>query len=315
MGLILTIVALALLLPWAAAPAARRLALLLPPREASLALTGAAVLLAGGTVAALAGLFHVPFLAGLEHLPLSGVVARWPAVVPVSCAAGAALAVQAVRLTLRWRGHRVLLARAWGLTADATSDGDLLVVAGKDAEAFALPGHRGRPGRVVVSAGMLSALGPAERAVLLAHERAHLRGRHHLLSAAVDLAAAVHPALARLRADLDYHLERWADEQAAAAVADRRTAATAIARAALAGSPSARRTAGPLLSVNTGPVPQRVQALLGPAPARPTGRRARAAVALVAAVTVAALLSAALAYGLHEYVEYAARTLRAHGTV
>ncbi|MFE7639672.1 M48 family metalloprotease [Kitasatospora sp. NPDC057518] len=315
MTLVLVLVALALLVPWAAVPAARRLAVLLPPRGASFTLAGAAVLLAGGTAAALVGLFHVPFLAGLEHLPLSRVLARWPAVVPVSGAAGVLLAVQAVRLGRRWRRQRALLARAWELTGGATSDGDLLVVAGEEAEAFALPAHRGRPGRVVVSAGMLRALGPTERAVLLAHERAHLRGRHHLLSAAADLAAAVHPALGRLRADLDFHLERWADEQAARAVADRRTAATAIARAALAGSPSVRHATGPLLSVSSGPVPQRVQALLGPAPARPTGQRARAAVALLAAVAVAALLGVGLAYGLHEYVEYAARALLAHGAV
>ncbi|GAA2791816.1 M48 family metalloprotease [Kitasatospora sp. CM 4170] len=310
MSLILVLGALAVLLPWAAVPAARHLAVLLPPRAASLTLAGSAVLLAIGTIAALAGLFHVPFLAGLEHLPLSHVVARWPAVVPVSSAAGVLLTVQAVRLALRWRRQRVLLARAWALTGDATSDGDLLVVAGRDAEAFALPGHHGRAGRVVVSAGMLSVLSPAERAVLLAHERAHLRGRHHLLSAAADLAAAVHPALGRLRPGLDYHLERWADEQAAGAVADRRTAATAIARAALAGSPSARPGASPLLSVSSGPVPQRVQALLAPEPARPTGRRARAAAALLATVAVAALFGVALAYVLHEHVEYAAQTLR-----
>ncbi|MER7668086.1 M48 family metalloprotease [Kitasatospora sp. NPDC096128] len=310
MSLALVLVALALLLPWAAAPAAHRLAALLPPREASFTLAGAAVLLAGSTVAALAGLFHVPFLAGLEQVPLSRVLARWPAVAPVSCAAGTLLLVQAVRLTLRRRKHRALLARTWDLVGDATGEGDLLVVAVREPEAFALPAHRGRPGRVVVSAAMLGALEPTERAVLLAHERAHLRGRHHLLATTADLAAAVHPALGRLRADLDYHLERWADERAAHAVADRRTAATAIARAALAGSSSARPAPGPLLSVNSGPVPQRVRALLGPEPARPTGRRAGAALALLTAVATAALLGVALAYGLHEYVEHAARALR-----
>ncbi|MFJ8621872.1 M56 family metallopeptidase [Kitasatospora sp. NPDC093550] len=315
MSPMLVLVALAALLPWAAVPAARRLALLLPPREASLTLAGAAVLLAIGTMAAVASLFHVPFLAGLEHLPLSTVVAHWPAVVPVSGAAGVLLAVQTARLASRWRRQRALLARAWELAGAATNDGDLLVVAGQEPEAFALPGHRGRPGRVVVSAGMLRALSPAEREVLLAHERAHLSGRHHLLSAAPDLAAAVHPALARLGADLDFHLERWADEQAASAVADRRTAATAIARAALAGSPRAPRDAGPLRSVGSGPVPQRVRALLAAEPARPTGRRAGTAAALFAAVAVAALLGTASAYGLHEYVEFAARTLRAHDAV
>ncbi|MFE4975371.1 M48 family metalloprotease [Kitasatospora sp. NPDC056651] len=321
----LVIVALAVALPWAAVPAARRLAGLLPPREASWALTGAAVLLAGGTVAALVGLFHVPFLAALEHLPLERVAADWPAVVPVSGAAGALLAAQALRLALVARRRRALLSRAWRLTGEGTAEGDVLVVPGEEAEAFALPRHRGRRARVVVSEGMLKALGPSERAVLFAHERAHLHGRHHVLSAVVDLAAAVHPALARLGSALEFHLERWADEAAAAAVGDRRLAAAAIARAALADSAGAGghgagvrgagvRGAGVrgrrFLSVSTGPVPRRVQALLEPEPAGPRGRGPRAAAAgLLAAVAVSALLTLGLPYGLHEYVEHTVRAI------
>ncbi|WP_030722187.1 M48 family metalloprotease [Streptomyces sp. NRRL F-2580] len=37
------------------------------------------------------------------------------------------------------------------------------------------PGRRGRGGRVVVTKGIVEMLGPAERAVLFAHEQAHLR--------------------------------------------------------------------------------------------------------------------------------------------
>ncbi|MER7849045.1 M48 family metalloprotease [Kitasatospora sp. NPDC096077] len=313
MTLFLVIVALAVLLPWAAAPAARRLAGLLPPREASLTLAGAAVLLAGGTVAALAGLFHVPFLAVLEQLRFAQVAADWPAVVPVSGAAGVLLAAQAVRLALAARRHRVLLSRAWELTGEGKADGDVLVVPGEEAEAFALPRYRGRAGRVVVTEGMLGVLGPTERAVLLAHERAHLGGRHHVLSAVTDFAAAVHPALAQLGPTLEFHLERWADEAAAAAVGDRKAAATAIAHAALAGSVGTGGRGGGFLSVSTGPVPQRVRALLEPVPAGPRGRGPRAAASgLVAAVLVSVLLALGLAYGLHEYVEYAARRIVGH---
>jgi Zn-dependent protease with chaperone function len=42
---------------------------------------------------------------------------------------------------------------------------------------------------------MPRALEPAEREALLAHERAHLRGRHHVFLAAAELAALCHPAL------------------------------------------------------------------------------------------------------------------------
>ncbi|MET7791696.1 M56 family metallopeptidase [Streptomyces sp900116325] len=315
MTLVLTLVMLALVLPWGAAAATRQLAMLLPPREACAALTGSAVLLASGTVAALVGLFHVPFLASLEQVSLPRVVAEWPAAVPVAAVAGVVLALQTVLVVRRWFEHRSLLVRAWASTGDAVPDGDLLVVPGPDPQAFALPGRRGRTGRVVVTAGMLRALGPAEREVLLGHERAHLAGRHHLLSVTAYLTAAVHPALRTLRPALDFHLERWADEAAASSVGNRRLAATAIARAALIGASAEEAGKGrsPLLSVSTGPVPQRVKALLQPVPVRPQARRTQAAVAgLVTAVTVAALLGLVLAYGLHEYVEFAAEAVRGH---
>ncbi|MFF2938696.1 M48 family metalloprotease [Streptomyces niveus] len=314
MTLVLAVVVLTLALPWAAAPAALRLAALLPPREACVALTGAAALLAGGTVSALIGLFHTPFLASLERIPMAQAAAEWPATVPVAAVAGAVLACQTVLVLRRWYEHRSLLARGWAATGDAVPDDDLLVVPGSKAEAFALPGWRRRSGRIVVTAGMLRALGPAEREVLLGHERAHLAGRHHLLSVTAYLSAAVHPALRPLHQALDFHLERWADETAASLVGDRRLAASAIARAALAGAAheegDGRR--GPLLSVSTGPVPQRVQALLLPARVRPQARGTRAALAgLVTAVAVSALLGLVLAYWLHEYVELAAEGVRA----
>ncbi|MGW5398899.1 M48 family metalloprotease [Streptomyces sp. NPDC003952] len=320
MTLVLALVGLALVLPWGAAAATRRLASLLPPREACAALTAAAALLAGGTVAALIGLFHVPFLTSLEQIPLARAAAEWPATVPVAAAAGVVLALQAVRAGRSWYEHRSVLARAWESTGEAVSDGDLLVLADTDPHAFALPAWRGRASRVVVTTGMLRTLGRPERDVLLGHERAHLEGRHHLLSLTADLAAAVHPALRSLRPALDFHLERWADESAAASVGNRRLAATAIARAALAASTASTtstagkqsRNGGPLLAVGTGPVPQRVEALLRPAPVRPRGHRTRAAVAaLTAAVSASALSGLALAYGLHEYVELTARALLA----
>ncbi|MEV5599748.1 M56 family metallopeptidase [Streptomyces sp. NPDC052496] len=310
MTFVLLLVVPALLFPWAAGTGARRLAQVLPPRAACWVLSSAAVLLAAGTVSVLVALFHVPFLASLEQLPLTRVLKVWPAAVPVACAAGAVLLVQLVLLVRRWLQHRSLLRRAWLAADGGTGDGDLLVLPGRDVDAFALPGYRGRRGRVVITSGMVRSLKARERAVLLAHERAHLAGRHHLLSAVVDLASVVHPALRGLRDALAFHLERWADEEAAAVTGDRRLAAAAIARAALAG-PSHGRTGGyPLLSATSGPVPQRVEALLGPEPGSPRGSARRAGAAALAVTVIAAAMAAlALAYGLHEYVEHAARQL------
>ncbi|MEF9884534.1 M56 family metallopeptidase [Streptomyces sp. P9-A4] len=53
---------------------------------------------------------------------------------------------------------------------------------------YCLPG---RTRRVVVSSGALRALTPAQLAAALAHERAHIAGRHHLLVAAAEAFAAV----------------------------------------------------------------------------------------------------------------------------
>ncbi|MFB7775359.1 M56 family metallopeptidase [Streptomyces bauhiniae] len=310
----LVLVVLTLGFPWGAVPLARRLALVLPPREASWALTGAAILLAGSTIAALVGLFHVPFLAALERMSLVRVLADWPAMVPFAGTAGAVMLGQAVLLLRRWARQRSLLRRAWRLAGEGTGDGDLLVIPAADVDAFALPGYRGRPGQVVMTSGTLRTLKPGEREVLLAHERAHLAGRHHLLSAVVDLAGVVHPALRGLRASLSFHLERWADEAAARAVGDRRVAAAAIARAALAGSSAGRGGACPVLSALSGPVPRRVEALLLPEPTAPRGGVRRAGVAALAGtVVVAAGTALGLAYGLHEYVEYAARQLTSAG--
>ncbi|MFE2111309.1 M48 family metalloprotease, partial [Kitasatospora sp. NPDC059463] len=115
---------------------------------------------------------------------------------------------------------------------------ELTVLPDERADAFALPGRPRRPGRpaepgrIVVTTGMLRALDARERAALLAHERTHLTARHHLFLALAAHAATAHPALRALRAPLGYHLERWADEAAAARVGDRAVSAPPVGPAA-----------------------------------------------------------------------------------
>ncbi|MFH9012088.1 M56 family metallopeptidase [Streptomyces sp. NPDC017943] len=124
--------------------------------------------------------------------------------------------------------------------------------------------RRGR-GRVVVTTALLERLRPAERRALFAHERAHLTARHDRFLLTVQLAARANPFLRPLRTAVAYTAERWADEEAARVVGSRRTVARAIGAAALV----SRGTPAPTLAglAAPGPVPRRVAALLGPAPA------------------------------------------------
>lgn len=294
---------LPLVLPLVGAPAARRLADALPPRAAAWLLAGTAVLLAGCSTAALAllagaGALRLPPVAALGHLRLPVVGDR--VTVPAACVAAVLLCAVAAALVRELRRGAVRTARARRAAAAAGSAaGDLTVLQDGHPDAYALPG---RPGTIVVTTGMLRALDAREREALMAHERAHLAGRHHLFLYALALSAACHPALRVLSAPLSYALERWADEAAASAVGDRRLAARAIGRAALAAGPSLRPRAA--LSATTGPVPRRVAALLAAPPPRPRAPRVIAAVLLL---TLGASASGALeaAHDLHGTIEAA----------
>ncbi|MFE3742764.1 M48 family metalloprotease, partial [Streptomyces sp. NPDC059134] len=184
-----------LLMPFLAVPAARRAASLLAPRPAARLLTVTALVLAASSTAALA-LLVVP---GASYLPAVAVLgelvrplAEGPPAVTVAFASAAAglLLWRTAVVGAALRRDRAELRRA--RVAAGGGDAELAVVRDALPDAYALPG---RPGRIVVTTGMLRALEPAEREALFAHERAHLRGRHHLLLQAVELAALCHPAL------------------------------------------------------------------------------------------------------------------------
>ncbi|MDH6142017.1 MULTISPECIES: M56 family metallopeptidase [Kitasatospora] len=320
------------LVPFLAAPAARRLAEALPPRAAAWVLGCTGALLAGASAASLGlllagGLLRIPAVAALAHLSVPWLADASPTAMVLATLAGIALVVTGA-LTLRTahRQYRDLrrARAALGLPQPprpslrelfSPTDHHPLAVLDEDhADAYALPG---RPGRIVVTAGMLRALPAPERAALLAHERAHLTSRHHLFLAAAEYAAVLHPALRQLRTPLGYHLERWADEDAARSVGDRAVTARAVGRAALAASrtPRRERRQRPLLApaAAAGPVPRRVAALLSPEPdgltaALPgTGNRRRvvAALALAACLAVSAAGTVEATTDLHHAVEIA----------
>jgi Zn-dependent protease with chaperone function len=145
---------------------------------------------------------------------------------------------------------------------DGATAGEPLLVPDAGTPACAVPV---RGGHVLVCARTWATLGPERRAVVLAHERAHLRGRHHLHRGALALAVAANPLVAPVAAAADYALERWADEDAAAEVGDRRATARTVGAVALAAA-AVRPPAPPALGVIAGPVPRRVAALLAPGP-------------------------------------------------
>ncbi|SHM32985.1 M56 family metallopeptidase [Actinacidiphila paucisporea] len=292
-----------LLLPLFAAPAAKHLAEALAPRAAAWLLAGSAVALAACSTAALAllagaGALRLPPVAALGDLVLP--IVGDQVTVPAACVAAVLLAAVGAALLRTSRQRVVLAARARrAAAASGAAAGDLTVLDDEGPDAYALPG---RPGRIVVTTGMLRALDPAEREVLLAHERAHLTGRHHLFLTALALSCAAHPALRILRAPLSYALERCADESAASAVGDRRVAARAIGRAALAARPTTPRPLA-ALSATTGPVPRRVAALL----TRPHPSRAprAVAVALACCLTLSAGCALDAADDFHGSIESA----------
>ena len=148
------------------------------------------------------------------------------------------------------------------------------------ADAYTAPGW---PGRIVITTGMMHALTAAERQVLLAHERAHASGYHYLFTAAARLASAANPLLRPLADAVGYSVERWADEQAAAAAGDRTLAARAIATAALAAQ------AAPAAAARS----RRERSARRPAAAEDARRRSRAAPGGRAAAAAAAAPAAA----------------------
>jgi Zn-dependent protease with chaperone function len=123
--------------------------------------------------------------------------------------------------------------------------------------AVTLPGRRPL---VLISTGMLACLDTGQQHVVYAHELAHARLRHHRFLLAGDVVASAVPFLRPVANQLGHVIERWADEEAALAVGDRRLVATAIAQAALAID---SHTAG-ALGMASGSVPDRVRALLAP---------------------------------------------------
>lgn len=284
---------LPLVLPLTAWPIARLAEQHLHPRGATRLLSAAGGVLAACSTLCLALLMVV----GTAQLPGNPLPDGWsdPEVreaVPYDEVAGkAAIGVLTVVAALctatLWRHHRVRR-RVEGALAGLPA-AQLTVLPDTKPYAYALPGATGR---VVVSTGMLARLDARERRALLAHERAHLAGRHHRYLLTVQLAARANPFLRPLRTAVTYTTERWADEDAAREIGDRRVMARAIGKAALV----SHGTPAPTLAgiATPGPVPRRVAALLDPVPQAPHWPPLNTRTGLAALVATAGTAASAL---------------------
>jgi Zn-dependent protease with chaperone function len=272
----------------AGAPAIARWA---PPRLGSALLMPVALATALGADAALVVLVGARLI---DAAPLAAVLG-WraeaggphPVPLPVSLAAAVGLLVILVAGQAEWRRSWAAARRLRTLHGDAET-GELVVVRSSAMVALALPATRTSPGRIVVSDGMLRALDGAERRVLLAHERSHLRHRHDRYRRLVGVAARLNPLLRPTVGAVEFLLERWADEDAAREVGSRHLTARALARAAVAAGPRHQRLWQPGFAAQN--VSRRVKALLASAP--PRGSRLAtllpAAVGVIGAATAVA---------------------------
>lgn len=265
----------------------------LPPRTAIYLLVGGAVLTTAAVLSMLAFLgatvlVQLPMVATAGDwspslLHATDPVPRWVAVcslalLPAALVTGVAAAARQL----------AAMARLRRICRDLCGADGVVVLDSDRPEAFATPAGGGR---VVVTTGMLRCLHTEEVQVLIAHERSHLRHRHTLWLMAVQVCAAINPLLRNVVTAVGQAAERWADEDAATAVGDRRLVARTLARAAL----HVHDTVGGLAPVATlglgavdGAVVKRVRALLDGPPRRQVAATLALVVLMVSALSWAA---------------------------
>src|SRR5439155_5067377 len=150
---------------------------------------------------------------------------------------------------------------------------------------YCLPGRR----RIVLTTGALTRLDDRELDAVLAHERAHLSGRHHIV---IALAVALQRAFPLVRffaiaaRQVAYLVEIAADD-AAVRRAPRLTVASALLAVATPGVPAGALGAGGSAAA------QRIQRLINPPP---RDSRARRAVTYAVLIAAAALATVAFAF-------------------
>jgi beta-lactamase regulating signal transducer with metallopeptidase domain len=202
-----------------------------------------------------------------------------------------AILASLVAAVAAWRyGRSVLRARrqtrAHGAVARITGrrlpgTGAAVVLDAAQPVAYCVPG---RPATIVLSSGALAVLDRAQLRAVLAHERAHLDGRHHLLIGLTRGLAATFPAVplfTRGPAEVARLAEMCADDAAARRSGRRTLVAALLAMGTGTAVPAAA------LAATSGATTARVARLLEPP------RRGRHACYGLALITVMLLLAVA----------------------
>ncbi len=154
--------------------------------------------------------------------------------------------------------------------------------------AYCMPG---RPATIVVTSGALAVLDDAQLAAVLAHERAHLAGRHHVLLTLTRGLAASFPAVPVFTKGLA-HVARLAEMCADDAAARHAGLPELLAALLTMGTGQAIPTAA--LAATTGATAARVQRLIEPPP---EASQALNRVALIAVMILLALSTGLVSLG------------------
>jgi Zn-dependent protease with chaperone function len=173
--------------------------------------------------------------------------------------------------------------RAARIAGHAMTGQHAVVLDAPQPAAYCLPG---RPATIVLTSGALAILDADQVSAVLAHERAHLAGRHPLLTALTRGLAAVFPAVplfTRGPREVARLAELRADDAAARGSGRRALVAALLAMGTGAAVPA------PALGATGGATLARVQRLLDP-----PGRGARGAAALLAVTLLLAAASAVI---------------------
>jgi Zn-dependent protease with chaperone function len=164
--------------------------------------------------------------------------------------------------------------------------GGAVVLDARQPAAYCVPG---RPATIVLTSGALGVLDRAQLRAVLAHERAHLAGRHHLLIALTRALAACLPAVPLFTqgpAEVERLAEMCADDAAA------RHSGRRILIAALLAMGTGTAVPAAVLAATGCATMARVQRLMDP-PRRAC--RVRYGLALAAAIVVLAVVSGLVA--------------------